>query len=252
MVQYMKSILEYRTDFFIQIIAAFIVQTCGLLSIWGMFNRIQQINGWGYWEVVLIYATMNFSVGIGEIFFEGPWLINDLYIKGGLDYLLVRPAPVIFQVFASALGLNGLGNAAVAVLIFMQAMYNLNLEVTAIKITLFIVFLLFALPIKGAIILASTCITFWTSAPGNAFPNFIHNIAEYTKYPITIYPYVIQLILSIIVPYAFLGFYPVSILLDKEGYALIALATPIVSIISFLLSTKLFNLGIKRYESVGN
>lgn len=250
--QDLKRALEYQLDFFIQLIATVIMQAAGLFTIWGIFRQVQSIHGWGYWEIVLVYALMYFAIGFGEVFFEGPWEINGLYLSGKMDYLLTRPLPVIFQLFASKIGLNGIGNMITAFIVLLLAMSNCREDISIISLVLFFLFFLIGLPIKGAILLASNCITFWTKAPGNAFGNLVHNIGEYTKYPITIYPKGIQFVISFLFPYAFISFLPASVLLQKGlGIGMFILA-PVVAGYSILFSIKLFHKGLKLYESVGN
>jgi ABC-2 type transport system permease protein len=252
MAQDLKRALEYQLDFFIQLIATAIMQTAGLLTIWGIFNQVQNINGWGYWEIIVVYALMYFAIGFGEIFFEGPWEINSLYLKGGMDYLITRPLPVVFQLFSSKIGLNGIGNMLTAVIVLLIAIPKCAGSISITSLIMFFLFFFIALPIKGAIILASNCITFWTKAPGNAFANLVHNIGEYTKYPITIYPRAIQFIVCFLFPYAFISFFPASILLQKEYNMIFIFLAPIVTVYSIFLSIKLFQKGLKLYESVGN
>ncbi|MDF2589095.1 MAG: transporter permease [Anaerocolumna sp.] len=250
--QDLKRLLEYQLDFFIQLIATFLMQFAGLVTIWGIFTNIQEIHGWGYWEIVLVYSMMYFSIGFAEIFFEGPWSINNLYLQGKMDYMLVKPLPVVFQIFASKIGLHGIGNVLTASIILVTAFLHVSDHIPLLHVLICLLLFIIALPIKGAIILAANCITFWTKAPGNAFGNFIHTIGEYTKYPITIYPKVIQFVVTLIVPYAFLSFFPASLLLEKGFGAKIMWFVPIVSICSIYLSIKLFRKGLSLYESVGN
>ena len=250
--QDLKRALEYQLDFFIQVIATFLLQCAGLVTIWGIFNKIQNINGWGYWEIVVVYGLMGFAVGFGEIFFDGPWTINGLYLQGGLDYYLTRPLPVVFQIFASKIGLNGVGNMFTSLIVLIVAIPKCKESISITSLILFLLIFAISLPIKGAIILASNCITFWTKAPGNAFGNLVHNIGEYTKYPISIYPKVIQFILSFLVPYAFISFFPASLLLNKGSNVILLWLAPVVVFYSIYLSLKLFHKGLKLYESVGN
>lgn len=250
--QDLKRVLEYQLDFFVQFVATFLMQIAGLVTIWGIFTQIQEINGWSYWEIVMVYSLMYFSIGFGEIFFEGPWAINGLYHTGKLDYMFVKPIPVLFQLFASKIGLNGIGNIVTAIIVFITAIIHCSTSISAVNIILFLLFFIIALPIKGAIILAANCITFWTKAPGNAFGNLIHNVGEYTKYPITIYPKSIQFIVTFLVPYGFVSFFPTSLLLNKGLGVKLMWFVPIISAYSIYLSIKLFNKGLSLYESVGN
>lgn len=250
--QDIKRLLEYQLDFFVLFVASFLMQIAGLITIWGIFTQIKDINGWSYWEIVMVYSLMYFSVGFAEIFFEGPWEINGLYHSGKLDYLLVKPLPVLFQIFASKIGLNGIGNIITAIIVFITAATHCSASISLVNVLLFLLLFTIALPIKGAIILAANCITFWTKAPGNAFGNLIHNVGEYTKYPITIYPKAIQFIVTLFVPYAFMSFFPASLLLDKGLGARLMWFSPIVVAFCIYLSIKLFYKGLKLYESIGN
>ena len=250
--QDLKRMLEYQLDFFIQFFSTFLMQITGLATIWGIFTQVQEIHGWSYWEIVLVYSLMYFSIGFGEIFFEGPWAINGLYHSGKLDYLLLRPLPVPFQIFASQIGLNGIGNMLTAVIVFITAWIHCSKSISLLNAVLFLFLFTVAIPIKGAIILAANCITFWTKSVGNAFGNLIHNVGEYTKYPITIYPKVIQFVVTLIVPYAFVSFFPASLLLDKGLGAKLMWFAPVVAAYSVYLSIKLLQKGLTLYESVGN
>ncbi len=250
--QDLKRILEYQLDFFVQFFSTFLMQITGLATIWGIFTQVHEINGWGYWEIIMVYSLMYFSIGFGEIFFEGPWSINGLYHSGKLDYLLLRPIPIVFQVFASRIGLNGIGNIVTAIIVFITAWVHCSEAISILNVILFLLLFMIAIPIKGAIILAANCITFWTKSVGNAFGNLIHNVGEYTKYPITIYPRVIQLIVTLIVPYAFVSFFPASLLLNKGPGAKLMWFAPVAAGYSIYLSVKLFKKGLTLYESVGN
>lgn len=250
--QDLKRVLEYQLDFLIMFLSSFIMQAAGLITIWGIFTQVREIQGWSYWEIVMVYSLMYFSIGFGEIFFEGPWGINNLYRTGKLDYMFVKPVPILFQIFSSKIGLNGIGNIITATIVFFTALAHCASSISPANVFLFLLLFTMALPIKGAIILAANCITFWTKAPGNAFGNLIHNVGEYTKYPITIYPKVIQFMVTLIVPYAFMSFLPASLLLDKGLGARLMWFTPLVAVGCIYLSVKLFYKGLTLYESVGN
>lgn len=247
-----KRLLEYQLDFFIQLVASFLMQITGLITIWGIFTQIKEIHGWSYWEIVLVYSLMYFSIGISEIFFEGPWSINNLYHTGKLDYLLVKPLPVTMQIFASRVGLHGIGNAVTALIIMITALSHITQSISLWSILAFLLLYTIAIPIKGAIIFAANCITFWTKSQGNAFGNLIHNVGEYTKYPITIYPKAIQFLVTFLVPYGFVSYFPVSMLLDKGAGARLMWFAPLVALCSVSLSIRLFRKGLTLYESVGN
>jgi len=50
----MRAIMEYEVDFWILVVASFLMQLVGLVFLWAVFRRIPRINGWSYWDIVLI------------------------------------------------------------------------------------------------------------------------------------------------------------------------------------------------------
>ena len=73
--QQMKAILAYETDFVVLLFSAALVQLAGFVFIWTIFQRIPDINGWTFWQVVMMYALIFITEGVGSLFFEGTrWL----------------------------------------------------------------------------------------------------------------------------------------------------------------------------------
>ena len=72
----------------------------------------------------------------------------------------------------------------------------------------------------------------------------------------------IQILLTFIVPYGFVTFYPAEYFLNKSGSPLFygvtlfdplfQFGTPIVGVVAFLFSYTLWNLGVNRYQSTGS
>jgi len=108
--QQMKAILAYEADFAILMFSAVLVQIVGLAFIWAVFQRIPSVNGWTFWQVVMMYALVYVTEGVGSLFFEGTWRVSELVYSGKFDQLLLRPVSPIVQVLAGAVGFNGLGN----------------------------------------------------------------------------------------------------------------------------------------------
>jgi ABC-2 type transport system permease protein len=108
--QQMKAILAYEADFVVLVFSAFLVQIAGFAFIWTIFQRIPSINGWTFWQVVMMYALIFVTEGVGSLFFEGTWRVAGQVYNGQFDQVLLRPVSPIVQVLAGAVGFNGLGN----------------------------------------------------------------------------------------------------------------------------------------------
>ncbi len=66
---YFLSIAEYKVDFIIGLISIMSEQIISLAFITIIFNKVKTINGWGYYEMLLIYAFSILGRSIHIIFF---------------------------------------------------------------------------------------------------------------------------------------------------------------------------------------
>ena len=78
----------------------------------------------------------------------------------------------------------------------------------------------------------------------------VYNFLEYTRYPIKIYPYFIQFILTFIFPFALVISMPIETMLFNS-YSTYVLCLMIigVSFVFLFLAIVIWNLNARRYES---
>lgn len=106
--------------------------------------------------------------------------------------------------------------------------------------------------IRMAIPVASNAAGFWLRAPYPMFAEAIYQVGELTRYPLTIYGVAVKVLVAVLVPFAFASFFPAAWVLDKGGYAWMGLLTPLVAVISAVAAYRIFQLGLRRYESTGH
>ena len=250
--QQLKAILEYSSDFYVMIGAAALTQIVGFLFLWVVFSRIPVIQGWTFWEVAFMYAMIYFSEGVGSLFFEGTWRMLRLVNMGELDRYLVRPAPIVLQIFCMGIGMNGIGNIAIGGCIIGMSLYHVQIDWSPLTVLTALVLLASALTVRVGINLAANCSAFWIRASGNAFPIMIHNMGEFAKYPITIFSLGLQLFISLAVPFAFVSFFPAAVLFGKEEWIAYGWLSPLAAAYVVGVALLLLRIGLRRYESSGN
>ena len=250
--QQLKAILEYSSDFYVMIGAAALTQIVGFLFLWVVFSRIPVIQGWTFWEVAFMYAMIYFSEGVGSLFFEGTWRMLRLVNMGELDRYLVRPAPIVLQIFCMGIGMNGIGNIAIGGCIIGMSLYHVQIDWSPLTVLTALVLLASALTVRVGINLAANCSAFWIRASGNAFPMMIHNMGEFAKYPITIFSLGLQLFISLAVPFAFVSFFPAAVLFGKEEWIAYGWLSPLAAAYVVGVALLLLRIGLRRYESSGN
>jgi ABC-2 type transport system permease protein len=250
--QQMKAILAYEADFAVMLVSAVIVQIAGFLFIWTIFQRIPDINGWTMWQVVMMYALVFVTEGVGSLFFEGTWRLSELVYNGKFDQILVRPVSPIVQVLAGAVGFNGLGNIVTGTVLIVVGIANTPIAWTPGRLLMLVILIASAATIRVAINLGSAASAFWIRAPWSMVPMFVHQLGEFAKYPITIYSVAVQALIVIAVPFAFVSFFPTAFIFGVDAWSVQGFLTPLVAIYSVLMAVWLFNVGLRRYESTGH
>ncbi|MEF2964816.1 ABC-2 family transporter protein [Paenibacillus sp. M1] len=250
--QQLKAMMEYSADFYIMIGSAALTQITGFLFLWVVFSRIPDIQGWGLWEVAFMYAMIYVSEGVGSLFFEGTWRMLRLVNMGELDRYLVRPVPLVLQIFCTGIGMNGLGNVVIGGSIIAMSLARIDIAWSPQTVLMAVLLFVSSMTIRIAINLAANCSSFWIRSSGNAFPIMIHNMGEFAKYPITIFSQGLQLFISIIVPFAFVSFFPAAAIFGKEPWSHWGWFSPLVAVCFVFLALQILRIGLTRYESAGN
>jgi ABC-2 type transport system permease protein len=249
---HLRSTLEYEADFWIMSVAAVVTQGIGVVFLWAIFRRIPVINGWPFWDVVLIYALVVIGEGISQLFSQGTWNLAQVVNTGGLDPVLIRPYSPVLQILSSEVGMNGLGNLALGTGLLAGALAHVHVHWTVWHLTWAVTVLISAALVKIGLNLGTNSAAFWLKTPYSMFPFSMHTLGELARFPLTIYSTAIQLVLSVLLPFAFMSFYPATSVLGHGAPAWIGLLTPLVAVYCLFLGVCVFRLGLRRYESSGH
>jgi len=249
---HLRANMEYEADFWLLVLGAALTQVMGLVFLSAVFARVPHINGWDFPDVVLIFSLVVIAEGIGSLFFEGTWRLAMRVNQGELDYLLVRPYPVVLQVMSTDVGLNGLGNLLTGGVLLGWALTRVEVAWSPALIAGAVVLFISAVAIKVAINLATNCSAFWLISPFSIFAFAMHQVGDLARYPITVYAIGIRATLTLLVPFAFVSFFPASALLGRGDYAWVGWLTPLVAAYCVAVAGWVFRRGLRRYESAGN
>lgn len=249
---HLRSILEYESDFWIMVGATFLMQVVNVVFLSAIFSRVPTLNGWSFWGVVAMFAMVAIAEGFGSFFFEGVWQLAIQLNQGDLDYMLVRPYPVVLQVTGSAVGINGLTNIVTGGIMLTLALSRVQIDWSPVRIGLGILLFVCAILVKLAINIATNAVSFWLVSPSPMFAMAIHQVGDLARFPLAIYPLTLKVLLGFIVPFAFVSVFPVNFVLDADRFSWLGLLTPLVAAYCLWLALVVFRRGMRRYESAGN
>ena len=249
---HLRAALEYEADFWILVVASIMMQATGVIFLGAVFARIPTLAGWTLAEVVLIYSLVVIAEGVGSLCFEGTWYLPWMVNQGDLDYTLVRPYPVVLQTMSGAVGLNGVGNLLTGGLLMAWSLSRVDVDWSPLRIALAVALFLSAVLIKLSVTLASTSACFWVFGASFMLPTALHQVGELAKYPVSVYSAGIRVALTVVIPFAFVSFYPAAAVLGHGQDSWVGLLTPLVAGYCVVVAGAVFRRGLRRYESSGN
>lgn len=247
---HLKSIMEYKTSFFLSCLGQFLVSFNVFLGIYFMFRRFSRVEGFTYSEVLLCCSITLLEFSLAEAFARGFDTFGSIVSHGEFDRILVRPRNEIFQVLASRIELTRIGRMLQAVVMFVYGIKSSHVEWTLQKAAAVVLMLFGGMVVFSGFFVIYASICFFT-IEGLEFMNiFTDGAREYGKYPVSIYGKRMLQICTFVVPYALIQYYPLLYLLDrgKPYYALLPLAACLFMIPCLVL----WKVGVRHYVSSGS
>lgn len=249
----LRSTLEYEADFWIGIVGMGLTHVTGFIFVWALFANVPNIAGWGLWQTAFLYGLSVIPRGLAELFCDGPWLLLGYVNRGEFDRLLVRPLSPALQLIFSLNSIHGLGNVVVGALILGRAAAALDLTWGISDWLLLLFTLLSATVMITASSLTTQSIAFWEPAATSSFPHFVYQFQEFTKFPLDIYQRTLRLVITWIIPFACVSYYPGLILLGKSTISpWLGYGAPLMSILVVGMASLVWRRGLARYQGTGH
>lgn len=247
------SKLVYKANLIIGIVAFIFTQVTSLFTLFILVGTVPSIDGYTMYHVGFLFGLSNLAVGLDHLLTDKLWTVAYFEVKSGkMDHMFLRPLPILFQVIASEVQLEALGEliVGIALLILCGVKLNLSTSVGAVLVVILGIVCAAIIISSFKVLVASLAFKFKRSGP---LLQFIYNFSNYAKYPLTIFPKAIQFILIFIIPLGLCLFYPFENLFEmKHNPWLLSLAivgiTALFSAICIFVWSKL----VKTYESTGS
>ncbi len=239
---YLDSLFKFANIILNQVVSYFYLYT--------IFNNIPSLINWTLNELVLTYGLFIFIKGIADFFTNNLYTLERKIKKGSLDFHLIKPFNVLLQILFEDLDLSQLINIFTGtILIFSVSRffrYWYGLKIIYAMLLVVVGFL-----VVFAIKLITMSISFWTFS---SYPVAIafNNTSEFAKYPVDIYGVVLKKIFIYLIPFAFISYFEMRILLSNNINYLELFGGIAAALILLFLSLIIWKKGLKNYQSGGH
>lgn len=250
--QFLKARMSYRIDFFVSLLTSLVGTALGFAFIGIIFQRIDALADWSFYEVMFIYGFSLIPVGLFSLVSSNLWSFGSKYIiEGGLDRVLLRPLNTLYQIFCESFRIESLQDIAIGVVLTVTAASKLGLSFSLIDLVVMLLLIAAATAILLGFFASLVAVNFWIEDRVGIEPPFF-NMLALGRYPLTIYNQFLKLLLSTAVPFAFIAFFPSAWFLRREQFYWWALATPLVAMVFMVVCRLVWWRGLRRYGSTGS
>ncbi|WP_081175316.1 ABC transporter permease [Rhizobium rhizosphaerae] len=249
-----RTRLQYRAS----LVLAWISQGFGyagtFASIWVILNRFGGLGGWSWPEMAFLLGFHTFAYAIGAVFTFTQFRGMDAMVREGeFDMLLVRPVnPWSFIVF-SGVDLQYGSHFVLGAGLMITGAAALPLAWDAGLMLRFLASLLSAALLTGAMFTIIGAFAFVLGRSRYVFGLYF-DLWELSRYPIGIYTAPLQIILFTVLPFAYMSFVPVSVMIGKP-VPLLGGAAPVLALaagpILALLAALFWRACLRRHQDIG-
>ena len=246
-----KSMVEYRVDFIVGMISQILYELIEIIFIIIVFKNTNSINGWNFYEVLLLFGLLNIALGYVDLLFDEMYEVGPHYIKdGSFDLILLRPIHPIISIMSKSQSLTAFGYIVIGLTVSIISLIKLNIIIN-LQTILFILFITLIGGIIIGAIITILCVTSFLVMDSNEIMWSAFTMYKFSEYPLSVYNNFIKFILVFILPFAFVSFFPASYLLNRD-YGIFSFIAPIIAILLWFVAVKFWNWGLKYYKSSGS
>lgn len=245
----LKEILIYRLDCIVGIVSQLIVQSVSLIFIFIVFQNTENIAGWNFKQIILLYGVTRIAIGISGYCFDELYEIGPKYMYNGeFDKILLRPVHPLISIIGGSSEFVSLADFFIGLGITIYMLIELSIPITILLVVKIIFFSIIGALIIGAIITIFSISSFWTYKSNEVIWSF-YNIYTFAEYPIDIYNTFIKILITVILPFAFVAYYPTMHYIGFNNYLLYL--SPFIAIILWIITIKVWNIALNKYRSTG-
>lgn len=243
----MLNELQYRTNFFVQIVqtALELLVALGGLSI--VYSHTNDLNGWTAPELLTILGVYFLIGGFVNVLIQPSMvrLMEDVH-RGTLDFTLLKPIEAQVMISVREVQIWKAVNIIAGIVLIAIGLSQFGARVGFVEAMAFVGMLVCGLVIVYSFWLILTTFAFWLTRIDNILVIF-ESMYEAGRYPIRIYPGWLQFTLTFLVPIVFAVTVPAEALLGRlTPHTLVSAFA--IAIFMLIISRLFWQEGLRHYS----
>ena len=239
--------LQYRVNFFIQLLQSFIALATGLISLWLVFSHTTQLGGWNQPELLAVMGVFIMMGGVIQSAIQpNMQRLMDEIQDGTLDYALTKPVDGQVLISIREFRFWQTTDIVVGMVVLVVAVLQMQMSIGIWQALAFAVALLLGGVMIYAFWLILTTTAFWLIRIWELV-NLFQGLYAAGRWPVTIYPAWLRLGLTFLVPVAFAVTVPAQALTNRLTPVTLVEAFGL-AVLLLALSRFIWRLGVHGYS----
>ena len=243
--------MQYRINFFIQLVQSFVSVATGLIGLSLVFGQVNNLAGWSRPELLTVMGVHLLMGGvIRSIIQPNMERLMDDVRNGTLDFALTKPADAQTLVSVREFRFWQLVDVLVGIVVICVAFYQLKSNLNALQLLGFLAALIMGAIMLYCVWLMVTSISFWVIRV-QEISNLFEGLYAAGRWPVGIYPEWLRTGLTFLVPVAFAVTVPAEALTNRLTGTSLLLAFG-MTLLFILLARGLWLLGLSNYSGASS
>ena len=243
--------VAYRADAVVNILLNIMWLGWELLGLSIIFSNTKTLGGWGLGELVALLGVFRIvHTLMMSLVWPNTEKFNQSIRDGSMDYTILQPVSSMFLVTFSRINVWRSWDFILAIVLIVTGINMAGDVATPISIINFIL-----LTISGAIVIYSLWIVliaftfYFTKFDNNV--TLLQALLDSGRYPVTVYPQWLQIIVTFIIPIAVATTVPLKALRQDLGQSQVFMFVGI-GIASFIVASQIWKIGLKKYSGASS
>jgi viologen exporter family transport system permease protein len=243
--------LAYRADALVNILVNILWLGWEVLSLTIIFSNTQSLGGWGIGELIALLGVFRLiNMLMAAIIWPNTEKFNAGMRDGTLDYTLLQPAPSLFLVTFSRITFWRVWDLVLAIVLLVIGLSLSGDSVTLAGLVFFGLLLGGGLLIFYSLWVVMMAFTFWFIKFDNNV-TILQALLEAGRYPATVYPPWLRMIVTFVVPIALATTVPVQALRGELPWTRVVLFLA-VALLVFAIALRTWRAGVRRYSGASS
>jgi ABC-2 type transport system permease protein len=237
-----SSVMEYRVSFLIQCFGMALNNASFIFFWWVLFTNINNIGGYGFKDVMMLWALSSSGFGICFVLFGNVNQITRMILNGELDTYLLQPKDPLINILCSKTIVSAWGDTLYGVILFF-----IIRGFDPKGFALFLAFAVTASLMFAAVLVTAHALSFYAGNVEGLAQLVSEFLISFSIYPEGIFKGGLKYVLYSIIPAAFMVYIPAKVI--NEFNIVLLLQVLVAALLWIIAAYAIFYKGLKKYES---